>query len=254
MSFQWTSPDTQLLLESVLIEVRKGNTAERGFKKQQWSNICNHFNATRATRVDKTVLQNKLTALKKKYQTFQALRENSGFVWDEALQLPTAPDQVWSEFLAVNKNARQFRHKTLEFYQELDEIFAAAPKAWTPGFTQQAEGTAAAEESLQLSSLSSSSSGKKSRKRVRNDEFMEAIIEHMKGLKASSSSSPNAASLRKPTQQAIQIFQDKFAAEFTVSHRVQLKVFFVENPALAELFVTLPEDEKLYFLQLNVNK
>lgn len=124
MSFQWTPLDIQVLLESVLIEVWKGNTAEVGFRKQQWSSICNHFNATRVNdKIDKRVLQNKLTALKKKYQTFMALKENSGFGWDEALQLPIASDRVWSEYLAVHKDARKFRHKTLEFYRELDEIF-----------------------------------------------------------------------------------------------------------------------------------
>jgi hypothetical protein len=56
--------------------------------------------------------------------SFISLKEQSGFGWDEVLKMPTAPDEVWKLYLEAHPNAKQFRKKTLPFYEELDEIFS----------------------------------------------------------------------------------------------------------------------------------
>ena len=66
---------------------------------------------------DKQQLQNKHADLKKKFGIFLALKENSG--WNEDLSLPTAPDEVWDEYLAAHPNAKVYRTSTLVNFQEL---------------------------------------------------------------------------------------------------------------------------------------
>ena len=51
------------------------------------------------------------------------LCSNSGFGFDDALQVPTAPDRTWKEYLANNPKARRFRATTLHRYGDLDSIF-----------------------------------------------------------------------------------------------------------------------------------
>jgi hypothetical protein len=51
--------------------------------------------------------------LKKKYQIFKALCDNSGFGWDSNSSLPTAVPQVWEDYLNAHKEAKEFQFKTL---------------------------------------------------------------------------------------------------------------------------------------------
>lgn len=32
---------------------------------------------------------------------FKAVKENSGFGWDDVQKIPTAPDEVWDEYIEV---------------------------------------------------------------------------------------------------------------------------------------------------------
>jgi hypothetical protein len=124
MSFQWSPQLVKIFVDCVLSEVRKGNTAEGGFKKQQWTCIVEAFNNHAGVAADKPVLQNKLMQMKKKFVIFKALKSNSGFGWDDALQIPTAPESVWNSYLAVHKEAREFQRKTFEYFDEFDEIYS----------------------------------------------------------------------------------------------------------------------------------
>lgn len=40
--------------------------------------------------------------LKKDYDIFVQMKNNSGFGWDEEAQLPTAPEAVWERYLKVD--------------------------------------------------------------------------------------------------------------------------------------------------------
>jgi hypothetical protein len=61
--------------------------------------------------------------MKSEYQVWTKLCSNSGFGFDEALQVPTAPDRTWEGYLANNPKARRFRATTLHRYGDLDSIF-----------------------------------------------------------------------------------------------------------------------------------
>jgi hypothetical protein len=123
----WSEASKLLLLSCVKDELAiSGNVADNGFKKQQWTKILEAFNRRKAPGepiADKEKLQNQLSTLKKKYVIFKHLKENSGFGWDDVRRIPTAPPDVWERYLAAHKDAKEFRDKTLQFFQELDEIF-----------------------------------------------------------------------------------------------------------------------------------
>ena len=60
---------------------------------------------------------------------WQSIKENSGFVFDEDLGVPTSPDHVWDDLIKglQNKDARaqakQFRHTPLANLEESESLF-----------------------------------------------------------------------------------------------------------------------------------
>ncbi|KAA8912176.1 hypothetical protein FN846DRAFT_996991 [Sphaerosporella brunnea] len=65
--------------------------------------------------------QGKLDALKKKYDAWRRLQSLSGFGWDAARGVVTAPDSVWAAEILRNPSNKQFRYKPLANIPELRE-------------------------------------------------------------------------------------------------------------------------------------
>ena len=40
--------------------------------------------------------------MKKDFKDFKFLKENSGFGWDDEKKIPTGPDEVWDDMIAVS--------------------------------------------------------------------------------------------------------------------------------------------------------
>ena len=97
--------------------MRRGNFTDGGFKAQGWNRIRDDFNRETGLTLDKQKLQNQMSDMKKKYTIFQQTVDNSGFGWDEALQIPTASDQVWESWIEKHPLAAPYRYRTLSFYQ-----------------------------------------------------------------------------------------------------------------------------------------
>jgi len=62
--------------------------------------------------------------LKKEYDTFITIKNNSGFGWDSEKGVPTAPESVWDTYIKVHPEAERFRHRGLVHYAILDELCA----------------------------------------------------------------------------------------------------------------------------------
>ncbi|DAZ96661.1 TPA: hypothetical protein N0F65_009224 [Lagenidium giganteum] len=143
-SAAWTDARRLVLIRAVKKQVAKGKATDNGLKKEAWTAVLDEFNVTNGLRYTKAQLQSQWTVLKKKYTIFQSLVNNSGFGWDEDAKLPTAPaevtqdsdkhamhsliggEQVWQEYLAAHKEAKEFQSKTLKHYNDLHEIFSGS--------------------------------------------------------------------------------------------------------------------------------
>ncbi|EEY70017.1 uncharacterized protein PITG_06571 [Phytophthora infestans T30-4] len=114
-------------INAVLDEVvRLGDSYNGNFKKANWNRIVRAFNdglLTGQTR-DRKQLQSKIAELKKKYRTYAAMKANSGFGWDPTTGMPTAPDSVWDDLIAVYPQAKEFKSRPLFMYHELDIIMS----------------------------------------------------------------------------------------------------------------------------------
>ena len=99
------------------------STADNGLKKQEWTAVMNSFNNSMNCQYNKAQLQSQLQLMKKKYVVFKGIIDNSGFGWDKAAKMPTAPPDVWDRYIAKHSAAKEFRTNPLPFFEELDEIF-----------------------------------------------------------------------------------------------------------------------------------
>lgn len=119
----WTAGQVGALVRALTVEMSKGVCTDSNFKSSQWKSIHSEF--VKETHQVYTVqqLQSKFNDLKRKYQIFHSLVENSGFGWNEEKRIPTAPQEVWDEYLKAHPKAAPFKNSTLENYEELDDIF-----------------------------------------------------------------------------------------------------------------------------------
>ncbi len=119
----WNDEMRYIFIIAMLNETAKGTFTSSGFKKPGWNAVLVEFNARMNMKLTKAQLQNQYAWLKERWKIFKSIKDNSGFGWDEARSLPTAPDHVWEAYIKAHPEAARFRYETLKFYNELDQIF-----------------------------------------------------------------------------------------------------------------------------------
>lgn len=120
----WTDQLRKHFIEAVKDEIKSGVFTDSGFKAASWKRIVIHFKNYAHVEYSKSQLQNQYAQMKKKYTEFHNLKENSGFGFDPLTQIPTAPDSVWTSYIAAHPGAAEFRFKTLMYYSDYEEIFS----------------------------------------------------------------------------------------------------------------------------------
>jgi hypothetical protein len=101
-----------------IVEEAQTSTAEGRFKSRSWSKlviqVSKHgkpeLEKQGLNAVTKVQLQSKHGELKKKYSMFSKLVDNSGFGWDEQLQMPTAPPSVWDAYIEKHLEVKRVLH------------------------------------------------------------------------------------------------------------------------------------------------
>ena len=119
----WNSVRTEKLVE-LFKHYTPTNYTDGGFKTETWTKIKTAFNEFFHLAYNNQQLQSKFAILKKQFSVMKALREQSGFGWDETTSTVTADESVWVSYLAVHSEAAQFKSKGLPNYDSLEFIFS----------------------------------------------------------------------------------------------------------------------------------
>jgi hypothetical protein len=266
---KWTSARTLVLLECVRDQILLGKTSDTGLKKEAWAAIVISFNSKCNLHYDKQKLQSQLAVQKKKYQIVKTLRDNSGFGWDEAKQVPTAPDDVWIEYIAAHPEARPFRNSPLDHYVYLEEIFtgviATGEYAVASGFnhdldtnrnsadqdfSENLDSTNSNESAQTKRKISAVSIRKSPRKRIKSNPMAAAIQDLAK-------SHAKYAEMRLQTkltssQDAIKLFLANFQY-VDPALRLQFVKHLTKNVDEAEMFIALDDQTRKQFVDEFVN-
>jgi len=122
----WTSIQDRFLVNRLLAEKESGNMSENSFKKQTFRGIAAAIEEQVPSIVGAAKTERSVTSrwqkLKIDYKVVHKLREQSGFGWDSDLQMVTAPDDVWEQYIIAHKDAARFRKKPFPLYDTMHSI------------------------------------------------------------------------------------------------------------------------------------
>jgi hypothetical protein len=104
LQIKWTPEMTTVMLRSLVKQIRLGKRSDNGFKAEVWTTVANDVLAFDLSQpfLDGPRCQNKLDALKRKYDAWNRIKGRSGFGWDNERGVPTAPDDVWETAIQVS--------------------------------------------------------------------------------------------------------------------------------------------------------
>jgi hypothetical protein len=120
----WKSADDAILVETLIKERELGHQTDSGFKpvaftacaealkgseltsggapkssgstKDHWDKVWDYFRMSRLSNLIR------YSQLKKDFRTVKAIRESSGFGWDDTQKICTAPNDVWGKYIQVS--------------------------------------------------------------------------------------------------------------------------------------------------------
>ncbi|KDQ13310.1 hypothetical protein BOTBODRAFT_45272 [Botryobasidium botryosum FD-172 SS1] len=117
----WNLAEEALLIDTLLHQREQGMQAESGWKPAVWQIAVDALRDAYPKEQQKEICHCKTRwqHLKDEYRVVKTLREQSGFSWDEDVQIVTAPDDVWDYYLAANSKAKLYCKKPFPFYDEI---------------------------------------------------------------------------------------------------------------------------------------
>ena len=122
---RWNATTKRYLIDTLLEKLGQGHAhADSGFKKHEWTWIVADFKSRSHLNYNKQQLQSEYNIMKKQYGIMSTIRNNSGFGWDNENNVPTAPENVWKEYLRKNSESAKYRTPgSWEFYDDFVTIF-----------------------------------------------------------------------------------------------------------------------------------
>lgn len=119
----WTPSQDQYFLELLLSHVHKGNKTGKVFTRLAWADMTEQFNSKFGFKYDVDVLKNRYKRFKKQYYEIKAMASQNGFQWDGRLNMITANDKTWEEYIKTHPDAQVFRKKLFPCYNDLCIIY-----------------------------------------------------------------------------------------------------------------------------------
>ena len=268
----WNDDLRYIFIRSILKNQEK-SYSDNGFTKAVWAKISYDFREESKTSYSKQQLQSQLNEMKSNYQIFSNLKNNSGFGWDDANSIPTAPQQVWDAYLNNHKKAAKYRYKTLPFFDDMHSIFdgnLATGKYAAVAPVISAVTTAGAVSSKKRSRASSESDDsedddiinvdvddknkgkgeipKNDNKPQRKLSMAQQHEQTNKLLSKLIDNHQTKSNKESYLTQAMTIVKAKFSDKYSVIVTIKISLSFSANPNDAEVFVTLNREQQQVFL------
>jgi len=99
---KWTESLTNLYVNLLVEEVKKGNRTSSTFNKAGWNSIRTEFNKRAELQYTQVQLKNKVNKLRKQYGSFKKLLSQSGFGWDNVNKKVVVDDpSIWELHIKV---------------------------------------------------------------------------------------------------------------------------------------------------------
>ncbi|KAJ4979223.1 hypothetical protein NE237_010003 [Protea cynaroides] len=117
-NMMWTNEMDRCLTKALVQQVKKGNKIDKSLTSSAYTSAVTVLNKKFALDMNKEHIRNRLKTWKKQYAVLKELLAQSGFHWDERQKMVVASDSVWNEYIKANPDAKAFRSRFIENYND----------------------------------------------------------------------------------------------------------------------------------------
>ncbi|KAJ1384112.1 Myb/SANT-like domain [Sesbania bispinosa] len=122
-NLRWTEEMDRWLAKVLVDQVRKGLKVDKVLQTEAYDTAVLAMNAKFGFHLTKYNIKNRLKTWKKQYELLKELLSHAGFKWDESKKMITANDSTWDDYIRTHPDARSFRARVLENYDQFCIIF-----------------------------------------------------------------------------------------------------------------------------------
>ncbi|KAF8403690.1 hypothetical protein HHK36_011794 [Tetracentron sinense] len=122
-NMRWTEEMDRCLEKFLVEQVKRGNKIDNTLKPEAYTAVVRALNEGFRLDFTKDHIKNRLKTWKKQYGVLKELLAQSGFHWDETHKMIFGNDLVWNNYIKTHPDARAFRERVIENYDELCIIF-----------------------------------------------------------------------------------------------------------------------------------
>ncbi|KAL6989763.1 hypothetical protein U1Q18_015514 [Sarracenia purpurea var. burkii] len=128
----WSIAMDKCLIEALAIQARNGNKIEKCFNENAYTAACVAVNSRFNLSLNNQKVVNRLKTIKKRYKIMRDMLSQDGFIWNPNTKKIDCDDDLWKRYIAAHPDARGFRGKQIEMYDELKIVCGnyQAPSRW----------------------------------------------------------------------------------------------------------------------------
>ncbi|KAI7953440.1 hypothetical protein MJO28_005987 [Puccinia striiformis f. sp. tritici] len=123
----WSGPMESMMMDLYIQAVERGKRSDSGFQSSTHKHVTRelekNFPEVAHCITDKKVKSKLSQGFKRDYKAFLALKNASGFGWDDITGVATASTEVWERYLGFHPYARKFWGSPFPEFHKLDLIF-----------------------------------------------------------------------------------------------------------------------------------
>lgn len=121
------------LIEALVIQAKNGNKIDKCFNENAYTAACIAVNSRFNLNLNNQKVVNRLKTIKKRYKIMRDMLTQNGFTWNPNTKMIECDnDDLWKRYIAAHPDARGFRGKQIDMYDELKIVCGnyQAPSRW----------------------------------------------------------------------------------------------------------------------------
>ncbi|KAL4281102.1 hypothetical protein GQ457_03G028480 [Hibiscus cannabinus] len=129
----WSIAMDKCLIEALAIQAKSGNKFDKCFNENAYTAACIAVNSHFNLNLNNQKVVNRLKTIKKRYKVMRDMLSQDGFWWNpNTKMIECGSEDLWKRYVAVHPDAKGFRGKQIEMYDELKIVCGnyQAPSRW----------------------------------------------------------------------------------------------------------------------------
>ncbi|CBI40648.3 unnamed protein product, partial [Vitis vinifera] len=116
----WSMAMDKCLIEALVIQAKNGNKIDKCFNENAYTAACIAVNSRFNLNLNNQKVVNRLKTIKKRYKIMRDMLTQNGFTWNPNTKMIECDnDDLWKRYIAAHPDARGFRGKQIDMYDEL---------------------------------------------------------------------------------------------------------------------------------------